>query len=168
MGIWFLRLSRMAVEYPPLKYTTPEPLSHHITTALVLAVSSSAWSTILQLVLEKTLESPLDSKDIKPVNLKGNHLWIFTGKSDAEAEVPIFQPPDAKRWFTGKDPDTGKDWGRRRRVHREWDGWMASPTQGHEFEQTLGDSQGQRSLACCNPWGCKESDMTSWLDKISI
>ena len=76
-------------------------------------------------VLEKTLESPLDCKEIKPVNPKGHQPWIFSGRTDAEAEVPILWPPDAKSWLTGKDPDAGKDW---RQEKRMTDGWMASPT----------------------------------------
>ena len=66
---------------------------------------------LLNRVLEKTLESPLDSKEIKPVNPKGNQAWIFVGRTDAEAEAPILCPPDAKSWLIGKDPDAGKDWG---------------------------------------------------------
>ena len=81
-------------------------------------------------VLEKTLESPLDSREIKPVNPTGNQAWIFIGRTDAEAEAPILWPPDAKNWLTGKDPDAGKDWRQEERgTTREWDGWMASPTQ---------------------------------------
>ena len=77
-------------------------------------------------VLEKILESPLDCKEIQPVHPKGNQSWIFIGRTDAEAETPILQPPDGKKWLIiGKDPDAGKDW----RQDRGWDGWMASPTQ---------------------------------------
>jgi len=81
-------------------------------------------------VLEKTLESLLDCKEIQPVHPKGNQSWIFIGRTDAEAETPILWPPDAKNWFTGKDPDTGKDlrW-EEKGEDRGWDGWMASPTQ---------------------------------------
>ena len=83
------------------------------------------------MVLEKTLESLLDSKEIKPVNPKRNQPWIFTGRTDAEAEAPILWPPDAKGQLTGKDPDAGKDWGQEKKgVMRGWDGWMASPTRG--------------------------------------
>ena len=75
-------------------------------------------------VLEKTLESPLDCKEIKLVNPKGNQFWIFIGRIDAEAETPILRPPDAKNWFTGKDPDAGKDWRQEKGMTEEWDGWM--------------------------------------------
>ena len=99
-------------------------------------------------VLEKTVESPLDSKKIKPVNPKGNQLWIFIGKTDAEA--PILWPCDVKFWLLGKDPDAGKDWGQEEKEVTEdemvgWRHWL----NGHEFEQTLEDTEGQGSLASC-------------------
>ena len=81
----------------------------------------------------RRLASPSDNKEIKPVNPKGNQPWIFSGRTDAEAEVPIFWPPDSKSWLTGKDPYAGKNKGTRRRRDRGWDGWMASLTR-HEFE----------------------------------
>ena len=81
-------------------------------------------------MLEKTLENPLDCKEIKPVHPKGNQSWIFTGGTDAEAEVPILWPPDAKSWLICKDPDVGKDWRQEEKgMNRGWDGWMASLTQ---------------------------------------
>ena len=79
-------------------------------------------------VLEKTLESLLDCKEIKPVNPKGGQSWIFIGRTGAEAEAPALWPPDGKNWLTGKDPDTGKDWRREEKGTRGWDDWMASPT----------------------------------------
>ena len=88
-------------------------------------------------LLEKTLEIPLDGKEIKPVNPKGKQAWIFTGKSDAEVKAPILWPPDAKSWLIGKDLNAGENW-ELRRSDRGWDGWTASLTHGHEFEQTLG------------------------------
>ena len=108
-------------------------------------------------VLEKTLESPLDSKEIKPVNPKGNQLWIFIGRTDAGA--PIIWLPEAKIWLIGKDPDAKKDWGwgEKAVTRDEMVGWHHQ-LNGHEFEQTPGDSVGQESLACCSPWGRKESD----------
>ena len=80
-------------------------------------------------VLEKTLESPLDCKEIQPVRPKGDQSWIFIGRTDAEAETPILWPPDVKSWFIWKDPDAGKDWGQEEKVGWGWDGWMASLTQ---------------------------------------
>ena len=120
-------------------------------------------------VLEKTLESPLDSKEIKPVNLKGNQSWIFFGRTDAEAETPILWAPDTKSRLTGKDPDAGKHWGWEEKgaIEGEIVGWHHWPD-GHEFEQTSGDSEGQESLACCSPWGCKELDMTYQLNNNKI
>ena len=110
----------------------------------------------------------LDCKDIKPVNLKGNQPWIFTGRTDAEAEAPILRPLDAKSQLIGKDPDAGKDWRQEEKGMRkdEMVGWHHQ-LNGHEFEQTPGDGEGQRNLAFCRPWGCKESDMTEWLNNNS-
>ena len=112
-------------------------------------------------VLDKTLESPLYSKEIKPVNPKGNQSWVFTGRTDAEAEALILWSPDAKSWLIRKDPDAGKDWRQEEKWMIEdemigWHHWL----DGHESEQTLGNSEGQGSLACCTSWGHKESDRT--------
>ena len=98
-------------------------------------------------VLKKTLESPLDCKEIQPVNPKGNQSWIFTGKTDAEAETPIIWPPDAKSWLIWKDPDAGKDWGQEEKGTTEnvIVGWHHQ-LDGHEFEQALGVGDGQGSL----------------------
>ena len=108
-------------------------------------------------VLEKTLESPLDRKEIKPVNPKGNKSWVFTGRTDAEAEAPILWPPDVKSWLIGKDPDAGRDWEHKKKgaTEAEMVGWHH-----HEFEQTQGNSEGQGSLVCCSPWDHKELDRT--------
>ena len=119
----------------------------------------------LTVVLEKTLESPLDCWEIKPVNPKGNQAWIFTRRTDAEAEAPILWPPDVKNWVIGKDPDAGKDWRQEEKGTtddkvvgcRHW-------LNGHESEQTLWDTKGQESLACCHPWGHKELDRTERLN----
>ena len=112
-------------------------------------------------LLEKTLESPLDCKEIIPANPKGNQPWIFIGRTDAEAEAPILCPPDAKSWFIGTDPDAGKDWGKEEKgmTEDETVGWPHR-LNGHEFEQTPGDGEGQGSLLCCSSWGHKELDMT--------
>ena len=104
-------------------------------------------------VLEKTLESPFDCKETQPVHPKGDQSWIFIGRTDAEAETPILWPPDVKNWFIDKDPDAGKDWRWERKGKAEdemvgWHPWL----NGHEFEQTLGDSERQRSLECYSPW----------------
>ena len=111
--------------------------------------------------LEKTLDSSLDSKEIKPVNPKGNQPWIFFGRADTEAETPILWPPDVKNWLTWKDPDAGNDWRQEEKGTKE-DEMVGSHHRlnGHEFEETQRDSDGQRSLACCSSWGCKELDMT--------
>ena len=120
------------------------------------------WCFLI-VVLEKTLESPLDSKEIKQVNPKENQPWIFIGRTDAEAEASILWPPDTKSWLTGKDPDAGKDWRQEKGMTEdELVGWHHR-LYGHEFEQTLGDSEGQGGLAYCNSWGCKESDTTEQL-----
>ena len=103
-------------------------------------------------VLENTLESLLDSKEINLVNCKGNQFWTFIWRKDAEAEALILWPPEVKSQLTGKDSDAGKDWGRGQKgtTEDEMD-WL----NGHEFEQTPGDGEGQGSLACCSPWGCR-------------
>ena len=116
-------------------------------------------------VLEKTLESPLDCKEIQPDHPKGDQSWIFIGRTDAEAEAPILWPPDAKNWLIWKDPDAGKDWRQEEKGTTEdemagWHHWL----NGHEFEQTPGVGHGHRGLACCSPWVCKELDMTDWLN----
>ena len=116
-------------------------------------------------VLEKTLESLLDFKEIKPVNPKGNKAWIIIGRTDAEAETPVLWPPDSKCQLIRKDPDAGKDWRQEMKwtTEDEMVGWHHQPN-GHVFEQGLGDSEGQGSLAGCSPWGCKEPDMTEQLN----
>ena len=117
------------------------------------------------MVLEKTLESPLDCKEIQPVNPTGNQSWVFIGRTYSEAEAPILWPPDAKNWLIGKIPDAWKDWRQEEKGATEdemigWHHWL----NGHEFEQALGVGDGQGSLAYCSPGSCKESDTTEWLD----
>ena len=116
-------------------------------------------------VLKKMLESPLYGNEIKPVNPKGNQLWIFIGRTDAKAETPVFWPHDAKNWLTGKDPDAGNDWSQEENgtTEDEMVGWYHR-LDGHEFEQAPGVGDGQGSLACCSPWGHKESDITKRLN----
>ena len=116
-------------------------------------------------VLEKTLASPSDCKEIQPVHPKGNQSWIFIGGTDAEAETPTFWPPHVKNWLIWKDPDVGKDWRQEEKGMTKdemvgWHHWL----NGHEFEQALGVSEGQRGLMCCNPWGPKRSNTTEQLN----
>ena len=115
-------------------------------------------------ILENTLESPLDCKEIQPVLPKGNQSWIFIGRTDTEAETPILWPPDAKNWLSGKDPDAGKDWRQEKGMTEDEMVGCHHRLNGHEFEWTLGVGDGQGGLACCSPWGCKESDMTELLN----
>ena len=115
-------------------------------------------------VLEKTLESPLDWKEIRPVN-KGSQPWIYIGRTNAEAEAPIIWAPDAKNWLIRKDPGAGKDWRWEEKGTIEdkivgWHHWLS----GHEFEQALGEGEGRESLVCCSPWGHKESGILGWLN----
>ena len=116
-------------------------------------------------VLEKTLESPLDCKDIKPVNPKGNQPRILIGRTDAKTETPILWPPDVKNWLIEKYPDTGKDWRWEEKgmTEDEMVGWHHQ-LDGREFEQAPGVGGGQGGLACCSPWGCKISDMAERLN----
>ena len=115
--------------------------------------------------LEKTLESPLENKELKLVNFKGNQPSILFDRTDAEAEASILWPPDANSWLTGKDPDAGQDWGQKEKglAEGEMVGW---PHQfnGHELGQTPGDGEGQGILACCSSQYSKESDKTWWLN----
>ena len=150
------------------------PTKVHIVKAVVFPVVSMDVSWTIKkadcqcfqiVVLEKTLESLLDSNEIKPVNPKGNEPWIFIGRTDAEAKAPIPWPPDAKSPVVGKDPDAGKDWGQDEKDVTEdemvgWHHWL----NGHESEQTPGNSEGQGSLECCSPWGCQELDTNEWLN----
>ena len=117
------------------------------------------------MVLEKTLESPLDCKEIQPVHSKGDQSLVFIGRTDAKAETPILWPPHAKSWLIGKDSDAGRDWGQEEKgtTEDEMVGWHHQ-LKGHEFEQAPGDGEGQGSLGCFSSWGCKESDMTEQLN----
>ena len=120
---------------------------------------------IWTVVLEKTLESPLDSKGIKPVNLKGDQPWIFTGRADVEAEAPVFWSSDANKCLIGKVSEAGKDWGQKEKRASEdemagWHHWCSERERG----QNLGDGEGQGGLAGCSPWGCKELDTVEWLN----
>ena len=113
------------------------------------------------MVLEKTLESPLDCKEIQPVHPKGDQSWVFIGKTDFEAEIPILWPPDVKSWLIWKDPDAGKDWGQEEKgtTEDEMVRWHHRLNE-HGFEWTPGVGDGQGGLACCSSWGHIESDTT--------
>ena len=117
------------------------------------------------MVLEKTLQSSLDCKDIQPVHSKGNQSWVFIGRTDVEAEIAIFWPPDMKSWLIWKDPDVGKDWRQEEKGTTE-DKMVGCHHQlnGQESEWTLGVGDGQGGLACCGSWGLKELDTTEWLN----
>ena len=119
------------------------------------------WSV----VLEKTLESPLDCREIQPVHSKGDQSWVFIERTDAKAETPVLWPPCAKSWLIGKDSDARRDWGQEEKGTTEdemggWHHWLY----GREFEWTPGVGDGQGGLACCNSWGRKELDMTERLN----
>ena len=121
----------------------------------------SFWSV----VLEKTLKSLLDCREIQPVHPKEDQSWVFIGRTDAKAETPVLWPPDAKSWLTGKSPDAGRDWGQDEKGMTEdemagWHHWL----NGHEFGWTPGVGDGQGGLACCDSWGRKESDTTKRLN----
>ena len=132
---------------------------------------------IWTVVLEKTLESPLDCREIKPVNSKENQPWIFIER--LELKLQYFWPPDAKSWLIGKDPDAGKDWGQEEKgmTEDEMIGWHHG-LNGHEFEQTLGDSEGQGSLACCSScmglhrvrhdWVTEQQQWIPWCPSTSV
>ena len=124
---------------------------------------------IQTVVLEKTLENPLDCKEIKAATPKVNQPWIFFGRIDAEAEAPILWPTDEKSQLVGKDPDAGKDWGQEEKgmtedKMAESHHWL----NGHEFEQTLGDSEGQGNLGCCSPWVAKHWTWQSNWTKLMV
>ena len=117
---------------------------------------TGTYRILISVVLEKTLESPLDCKEIQPVHPKGYQSWVFIGRTGVEAETPILWPPDTKSWPIGKDADAGKDWGQEEKGMAEdemvgWHHWL----DGHVFGWTLGIGNGQGGLACCGPWGCR-------------
>ena len=119
------------------------------------------WSV----VLEKTLESPLDCREIQPVHSDGDQPWDFFGRNDAEAETPVLCPPHVKSWLIGKDSDAGRDWGQEEKGTTDdemagWHHWL----NGRESEWTPGVGDGQGGLACCNSWGRRESDTTEQLN----
>ena len=116
------------------------------------------------MVLEKTPLSPSDSKEIKPVNLKGDQLRLFTGRTDAEAEAPVFWSSDAHRRLTGKVPDAGNGGQKEKRASEDEMAGRHHRCNERELGKTPGDGEGQGGLACCSPWGRKESDTTERLN----
>ena len=160
------------------------PTKVRLVKALVFPVVMYEWTDMLDykeswvlknwcfwtMVLEKTPESSLDCKETQPVHPKGNQSWIFIGRTDAEAETPILWPPDPKNWLIGKDPGPGKDWRQEEKgtTEDEMVGWHHRLNR-HEFEQVPGAGDGQGSLACCSPWGCKEwTQLSDWTDCFSL
>ena len=131
---------------------------------LHVSISFNLLFRLWAVVLEKTLDCPLDCKEIQSVHLKGNQSWIFIGRTDAEAEAPILWPPDVKSQLIRKDPDVRKDWKQEEKgmIEDELVGWHYQLS-GCEFAQTRGHGEGQGGLACYHPWGHKEYNVTGWL-----
>ena len=141
-----------------------QPISSVWKPLAFLLVTLSNWC-FWTVVLEQTLESPLDYKEINPVKPKGNQSWIFLGKTDAEAKAPILWTHDVKSWLIRKSYDAGKDWRQEKKGTTEdetvgWHHWL----DGHEFKQVPGVGDGQGSLVYSSPWGFKESEVTEWLN----
>ena len=154
------------------KLRQPLPTKVRLVKAMVFPViiyGCESWTLMfLDVVLEKTLESPLDCKEIQPAHPKGNQCWIFIRRTDVEAEPPILWPPDVKSQFIRKDPDAGKDWRQEKGTKKDEMVGSHHRLNVHEFEQALRDGKGQGSLACCGPWGPKEWDTTEWLNNNDI
>ena len=153
------------------------PTKVHLVKAMVFPVvmyGCESWTVkkaelrridAFELVLERTLESPMDCKEIQPVHSKGDLSWVFFGRNDAEAETPVIWPHHSKSWLIGKDSKAGRDWGQEEKgtTEDEMAGWHHR-LDGREFEWTPEVGDGQGGLACCNSWDCKESDTTEWLN----
>ena len=150
------------------------PTKVHLVKAMVFPVviywnHQESWAPknwcFWTVVLEKTLESPLDCKEIQPASPKGDQSWVFIGRTDAEAETPILWLPHSKSWVIGKDPGAGRDWGQEEKgmTEDEMARWHHR-LDGHEFESTPGVGDGQGGLACCDSWGRKELDTTERLN----
>ena len=144
------------------------PIKVCLVKAMVFSVvmnGCDSWTRCFwTVVLEKTLESPLDCKEIQTVHHK-DQSWVFIGRTDVEADTPMLWSPDTKSWLIGKDPDAGKDWGQEKKgtTENEMVGWHHRLIgQGFGWTPGVGDEQG--GLACFGSWGCKESEMTEWLN----
>ena len=147
-------------EEPEIKLPTSVASSKKQESSRITSTSALLWAV----VLEKTLESPFDCKEIQPVHSEGEQPWEFYGRNDAKSETPVLWPPHAKSWLIGKDSDAGRGWGQEEKGTTEdemagWHHWL----DGCESEWTLGVCDGQGGLACCDSWGSKESDTTDWL-----
>ena len=161
----------------PVHHHLPEFTQTHVhrVRAMVFLVWMWKWDHIESwapknwcfwtVVLEKTLENPLECKEIQPVHSKGDQSWVSFGRNDTKAETPVCWPPHAKSWLIGKDSDAGKDWGQEEKgmTEDEMVGWHHGLDE-RESEWTPGDGDGQGGLACCNSWGRKESDTTERLN----
>ena len=164
-AFWYIVLVLVAQLYltlcDPMACGPPGSSVDGILQGRIRALKSWCFWTV---VLEKTLESPLDCKEIQPVHPKGDQSWVFIGRTDVEAETPIHWPPDAKSWLIGKDPDAGKDWGQEEKgtTKDEMVGWHHRLGR-HGFGWILEVGDGQGGLSCCGSWGRKESDTTEWL-----
>ena len=172
-GAWQAIIHSVAKSWTWLKWLSMHACTHrkkiynyykHLCTSSEESWAPKNWC-FWTVMLEKTLESPLDCNEIQPVHPKGDQSWVFIGRTDAEAEIPIFGPPHAKSWLIGKDSDAGRDWGQeeKRTTEDEMAGrhhWLDA----HEFGWTPGVGDGQGSLVCCDSWSCKESDTTEQLN----
>jgi len=150
-GFSVVKDGRYSPFWIPSGFTTHSGGLQSLVTVILITGNWCFWIVLL----ENTLESSLDCKEIKQVNPEGNQSWIFIGSIDAEAETPILWPPDVKNWLIGKDPDAGKDWRQEKEMTEDemvgWHHWL----DGHEFEQALGVGDRQGSLECCSPWVAK-------------
>ena len=164
-----------AMVFPVVMYGcdswTVKKAEHRRIFSLMLFTEAFFHQCFFTVVLEKTLESPLDCKEIQPVHSKRDWSWVFFGRNDAKAETPVLWPPHAKRWLIGKDSEAGRDWGQEEKGMTEYKlaRWHHR-LDGHEFEWTPGVGHGQGGLVSCNPWGSKESDTTerlNWTEWIS-
>ena len=139
---------------------------------MIHSIVSKMWinGICICVVLEKTLESPLDCKEIQPIHSKGDQSWMFFGRTDAKVETPILWPAYVKSWLIGKDSDAGRDWGQEEKGMTEDEmAWWHHQLDGREFGWTPRVGDGQGGLVCCDSWGHKELDTTerlNWTDPL--